>query len=90
MYKVELSPEAEEDYQWLEKAKGRPYIDRVERLLEELARHPKTGIGRPKPLRGDLSGLWSRRIDDHHRLLYAILEERVVVYVVGMRGHYND
>ena len=89
MYKVELPPEAEDDDQWLEKAKGRSYIDRVERLLEELARHPKTGIGRPKPLRGNLSGLWSRRIDDHHLRLYAILEETVVVYVVGMRGHYD-
>ncbi|MYW13231.1 Txe/YoeB family addiction module toxin [Streptomyces sp. SID2563] len=50
-------------------------------------RDPFNGIGRPEPLRGDLSGYWSRRIDDEHRLAYKPTESELVV--VQARYHYT-
>lgn len=43
---------------------------RITRLVGEIQRYPFTGIGKPEPLKGDLSGYWSRRIDDEHRVVY--------------------
>ena len=48
-----------------------------------------TGIGKPEPLKGDLHGVWSRRITDEHRLVYSISNGMVYVYVLSMRFHYS-
>ena len=62
-------------------------LKRINLLVSELLRDPETGIGKPEQLRGSLSGYWSRRIDDTHRLVYAIEENRVVI--LGCRYHYE-
>lgn len=62
-------------------------LKRINLLVRELLRHPETGIGKPEQLRGSLSGYWSRRIDDAHRLVYAIEEKRVVI--LACRYHYE-
>ncbi|WP_156726189.1 Txe/YoeB family addiction module toxin [Streptomyces apocyni] len=49
------------------------------RLIGEVQRDPFTGIGKPEPLKGDLSGYWSRRIDDEHRFVYRATEKEVVI-----------
>ncbi len=59
-------------------------------LLDELAFHPKTGAGRPKPLKGNRAGQWSRRIDQKHRLVYRIDDDVVMVLVLSAMGHYDD
>ncbi len=59
-------------------------------LLIELEEHPKSGTGRPKPLGGNRTGQWSRRISDKHRLIYKIYEDTVVVLVISAYGHYDD
>jgi toxin YoeB len=51
--------------------------------------HPKIGSGRPEQLKYELTGKWSRRIDDEHRMVYTIDEEVVVVEVLKMRYHYD-
>ncbi|MCI4141808.1 MULTISPECIES: Txe/YoeB family addiction module toxin [unclassified Streptomyces] len=56
------------------------------RLIGEIQRDPFTGIGKPEPLKGDLSGYWSRRIDDEHRLVYRATEKEVVI--IKARYHY--
>ena len=53
---------------WL--AADRKMAVRITRLIGEVQRDPSAGIGKPEPLKGDLSGYWSRRIDDEHRLVY--------------------
>ena len=53
-----------------------------------MERNPFDGIGKPEPLKGDLSGLWSRRIDDVNRLVYRIKEGRLEI--ISCRGHYDD
>lgn len=59
-------------------------------MIEELQDHPKTGTGKPKPLSGNRSGEWSRRITDKHRLIYKIEEDTVIVLVLSAWGHYDD
>lgn len=48
----------------------RAMVRKINRLIEECLRHPFEGTGKPEPLRGDLAGFWSRRIDREHRLVY--------------------
>ena len=61
---------------------------RITRLISEIQRDPFAGIGKPEPLKGDLSGYWSRRIDDEHRLVYRANEQEVKI--LKARYHYSD
>lgn len=59
---------------------------RIVRLIQEVRRTPFEGIGKPEALKGELSGLWSRRIDDEHRLVYEVSDEEIIIHAV--RDHY--
>ncbi|MEL5847799.1 MAG: Txe/YoeB family addiction module toxin [Candidatus Igneacidithiobacillus chanchocoensis] len=61
-------------------------LKRINQLLTASARNPFIGIGKPEALRGDLSGYWSRRIDDTHRLVYRVTESQLIV--IACRYHY--
>ena len=58
-------------------------LKRINQLIKEILR----GTGKPEPLKGNLKGLWSRRINHEHRLVY-IVEETVII-IVDCKGHYN-
>ncbi len=88
-YKVTLSPEAKSDFNKLHKSDISAF-KKVIKLIKELYVHPKTGIGKPKRLKGDRAGQWSRRINRKHRLVYMIKDDIVEVYVVSSYGHYED
>lgn len=60
--------------------------DRIDRLLKAIDVSPERGPGKPKPLRGELSGWWSRRITLEHRLVYRV--EGRCIYVLQCRYHY--
>lgn len=62
-------------------------LGRINALIMEIQRHPFTGTGKPEPLRGDLSGYWSRRIDDRNRLVYRVEDDEVTIAQCG--GHYS-
>ena len=64
----------------------RKAFQRINRLLDEAARDPGSGTGKPERLRGDLSGCWSRRIDQEHRLVYTVVGEDLVF--LQARYHY--
>lgn len=64
----------------------RAMLRKVNRLIEECRRHPFDGTGKPVPLKGDLSGFWSRRIDREHRLVYRATE--TTLEIVQCRYHY--
>jgi toxin YoeB len=55
-------------------------------LLDDVARSPFTGLGKPEPLKGEWQGYWSRRINDEHRLIYRVTDTEIVV--MRCRGHY--
>lgn len=62
-------------------------LRRINALIKDARRDPFTGIGKPEPLKHDLSGLWSRRINDTDRLTY--YPEDGVLIIVGCKGHYD-
>lgn len=63
-------------------------LKKINNLIEDIARNGNEGMGKPEPLSGNLSGFWSRRINDKDRLIYSIDEENV--YILACRYHYND
>ncbi len=89
MYRVDFSPESIKDLEKLRKSEPSSF-KKLNFLIEELKVHPKTGTGKPKPLSGNRSGEWSRRITDKHRLIYKIEEDTVIVLVLSAWGHYDD
>ena len=85
MRSVHFDSGAWEDFLfWL--ASDRKTARRMVRLIAEIQRDPFTGIGKPEPLRGELSGYWSRRIDDQHRLVYRANDEEIKI--LKARYHY--
>ena len=64
----------------------RKLFRRIQRIIVESARDPFSGIGKPEPLRGNLSGFWSRRIDHDHRLVYQITESQIII--ASCKNHY--
>nr|CRH04652.1 toxin of the YoeB-YefM toxin-antitoxin system [Candidatus Magnetococcus massalia] len=69
------------DYLWWQ-SKDRATLKRINRLIEDTLRHPYEGIGKPERLKQDLSGFWSRRITQEHRLVYAVDGETVTIIAV--------
>ena len=61
----------------------------MKQLLADILEHPYTGIGKPEPLRYELAGKWSRRINAEHRLVYSVEEKQIKVYIFSMRYHYT-
>lgn len=64
-------------------------IKKINRLLEDIGRNGNEGIGKPEPLKNELSGLWSRRIDDVNRLVYMMKTEGEIV-IYQCKGHYDN
>jgi toxin YoeB len=62
----------------------------ITRLIREIQRDSSNGIGKPEPLKGDLSGYWSRRIDDEHRLVYRADDKDKEVKILKARYHYGN
>ena len=79
--------EAWEDYQWF-LANDRRTLRRINTLIEDIKRNGYDGIGKPEPLRHNLSGLWSRRITGEHRIVYKIDEDTAVIF--ACRYHYGE
>lgn len=89
-YILEFSDHALEDIEKHKKAGDQSVLKKLQRLINELREHPMTGTGQPEKLKHDLAGLYSRRINRKHRLVYSIEEEVVTVYVVSAWAHYGD
>lgn len=78
--------EAWSDYQYWQK-QDKKTLKRINRLVQEAMRSPFEGIGKPEPLKENLSGFWSRRIDETNRLVYAVDDDRLTI--VSCRYHYS-
>ncbi|MEU8924457.1 Txe/YoeB family addiction module toxin [Kitasatospora sp. NPDC048545] len=78
MRSVHFDPDAGEDFRF-RLGSNRKMAQRIARLVGEIQRDPFSGIGKPEPLKGDLAGYRSRRIDDEHRLVYRADEKEVKV-----------
>lgn len=66
----------------------RKTLKRINLLIEDISCSPFEGLGKPEPLKGTLTGFWSRRIDEENRLVY-VVEEKVII-LISCRGHYDN
>jgi toxin YoeB len=89
MYRIVFTKTARQEVCQLEKSEPQSF-KKIEILLVELAAHPYTGTGKPKPLSRDRTGQWSRRITSKHRLVYTVEEKIITVLVLSVYGHYDD
>lgn len=85
-----FTPEAESHLKAWHMSRQKKTLKKIANLFEELRQHPTTGTGHVEQLKGDLAGLWSREINKGDRLIYGIENERVIVTVISLKGHYSD
>jgi toxin YoeB len=76
-----------EDYVFWQ-TEDRKTLRKINLLLKDIERNGNEGIGKPEPLRGNLSGFWSRRINDKDRLIYKVDQNNI--YILACRYHYNE
>jgi toxin YoeB len=82
---LEFDPSAFEDLAWWVE-KDRAQALRIMRLVREIQRDPFSGLGKPERLKHELSGCWSRRIDQAHRLVYQVWDDKI--RILACRFHY--
>lgn len=63
-------------------------LKRINQLVKDIERNPFSGIGKPEPLKGELLGFWSRRINAVDRIIYSVNDGNLIIY--SARGHYGD
>lgn len=86
MRSIQFNPSALKAF--IEISKNNASFKRTAMLLKEIMREPTKGAGKPEPLKHQLSGLWSRRINQKDRIVYAFDDQTIYVYAIG--GHYDD
>lgn len=84
--KLTFSSKAWEDYLYWQKT-DKAMVKRINLLIKEASREPFEGIGKPEPLKHGLSGYWSRRINDEHRLVYKVFNDELLI--AQLRYHYE-
>lgn len=87
MNNISFTNKAWEEYCYWQ-LQDRKTLKRINLLLADIQRNKFEGIGKPEPLKENLSGFWSRRIDDANRLVYTINNEQIEI--VQCKGHYNN
>ena len=89
-FSIELTLEAELDIEKFKKSGDKKSLVKIDKLLNELREHPTTGTGKPEKLKYYDITTWSRRINDKHRLIYRIQEDKILVLVLSFWGHYGN
>ena len=84
---VDFLDKAIDDIEFWKKSGNKTVQSKITKLLESICKTPYSGIGKPEPLMHQLSGYWSRRITDEHRLVYTVSENRIKV--ISMRFRYK-
>ena len=82
---IVFSEQAWEDYLYWQKT-DKKLVQRINGLIKEIARTPYSGTGKPEPLKHALSGYWSRRINDEHRIVYKVTNDSLLI--AQLRYHY--
>ena len=82
---LQFTNESWEDYLYWQKI-DKKILKRINLLIKDTKRHPSTGIGKPEPLKYELKGCWSRRINDEHRLVYEVDDK--ILKIISCRFHY--
>lgn len=86
---IVLLEQARKDLEYWKKVGDQSIMKKITALLKDICEHPYIGIGKPEPLKYELAGKWSRRINSEHRIVYSVDENIITVYVFSMRYHYK-
>ncbi len=85
-YLIDFTEQANEDIERHKKVGNKAILNKIFALMNELENHPTSGTGKPEMLKHHLAGLWSRRINKEHRMIYEIQTEIVLIH--SAFGHY--
>ena len=85
MNNILFLPEGWDDYLYWQ-SQDKKTLKRINLLIQDISRNPYTGIGKPEPLKNNLSNWWSRRIDDKNRLVYRVSNEHIEI--AQCKNHY--
>ena len=88
-YKIDYSKDATKTIKKWKKSNP-TLFKKLHGILDELAFHPREGIGHPEPLKNGNGITYSRRISAHDRIIYDIYDDKVLVFVIELGGHYDD
>ncbi|MEM0541551.1 Txe/YoeB family addiction module toxin [Flavobacterium sp. j3] len=88
---IEFSDKAKTDLDFWIKSGNKGILNKIYSLIEDIQLHPFEGIGKPEPLKHQLSGKWSRRINQEHRIIYQVTEENTIeiLDILSLKGHYE-
>jgi toxin YoeB len=81
-----LLPKAQEHLRYWQKTNNSTLLKRIATLIKATVEDPYNGIGKPEPLKYELAGKWSRRIDKSNRIVYAVIDD--ILYIYALKGHY--
>ena len=88
-YSIVVEKNAQKELQGIYKSGDTASIKKLKQIFAELEEHPQTGVGQPEQLKYNLSGYWSRKINQKDRLIYRIEETIVTVFVLSASSHYG-
>jgi toxin YoeB len=80
-------PDAEDDLHFWVRTGNKSIIKKISQLIEDIKNSPYSGLGKPEPLKHNLTGCWSRRINKEHRLVYEIADDKILI--LSAKGHYE-
>ena len=86
-YILDFTRKAKEDLDFFKKSGNKAVLKKINILIEEILESPFVGTGKPEPLKHDLVGFWSRRINREHRLVYEVTDE--IIIILSLKGHYE-
>ena len=88
---VIYSKKAQKDREYWKNSGNKVIMNKITALIEDIQLHPFEGIGKPEPLKYQLQGRWSRRINQEHRIIYKVTEENTIeiLDILSLKGHYE-
>ena len=86
-----FSNKAKDDLEFWTKTGKKSILKKISELLRAIQENPFEGIGKPEPLKYNLSGVWSTRINQEHRIIYEIIDEKTIeiLNIISLKGHYE-
>ena len=88
---IDFSDKAKLDLDLWIKSGNKGVLKKIYSLIEDIQLHPFEGIGKPEQLKHQLSGKWSRRINQEHRIIYQVIDENTIeiLNIISLKGHYE-
>lgn len=88
---IDFSDKARKDLDFWIKSGNKGILNKIYSIIQDIQLHPFEGIGKPESLKYSLSGRWSRRINQEHRIIYRVTEEKTIeiLNILSLKGHYE-